>query len=164
LKLFAILLITLCVVLPVQKSFSQQRLFGLGIIAGEPTGFSAKLWTSHSTAFDFGLGWSIGGDRLGNYEGYYDGNSRIHFHMDYLLHSFNAVGLTEQYPIYYGIGLRFNTGGGYYNSLAVRFVAGLAWMPKETPIDMFVEFVPSLQLTSQSGFAIDSAIGVRYYF
>jgi hypothetical protein len=37
-------------------------------------------------------------------------------------------------------------------------------MPQDTPIDMFIEFVPSLQLTSKTGFAIDSALGTRYYF
>lgn len=155
---------TLCVSNLFSVTYAQQRKFGLGVIIGEPTGVSAKLWASPSSAFDFGLGWSIGGDRIGNYDGYYDGSSRIHFHFDYLLHVFNAIGSTEQYPIYYGIGARFNSGGGYYNSLAVRFVVGLAWLPRETPIDMFIEFVPSLQLTSKPGFAIDSALGVRYYF
>lgn len=150
--------------IPTQKSFSQQHKFGLGIIVGEPTGLSAKLWTSQTTAFDFGLGWSIGGDRIGNYDGYYNGGGRVHLHMDYLLHSFEAVGSTGRYPVYYGFGARLNSGGGYDNSLAIRFVAGLAWMPKDVPIDMFIEFVPSLQLTSQPGFAIDSVIGVRYYF
>ena len=42
---------------------AQDHGFGLGIIFGEPTGLSAKLWTSKVNAFDFGLGWSVGGDR-----------------------------------------------------------------------------------------------------
>jgi len=145
-------------------SSAQLHLFGLGASFGEPIGINAKLWVTPTNALDFGLGWSIGGDRIGTYGGNYNGSSRIHFHFDYLFHLFDAVGSTEQYPIYYGIGGRFNTGGGYYNSLAVRFVVGLAWMPRETSIDMFIEFVPSLQLTSEPGFAIDSALGVRYYF
>ena len=40
-----------------QDSLAQQRKFGLGVIIGEPTGLSAKLWTSSVNAFDFGLGW-----------------------------------------------------------------------------------------------------------
>ena len=164
LKNFRLILITLCILVSLDAIIAQQRSFGLGVMVGEPTGVSAVLWTSQSTAFDFGLGWSLGGDRIGGYDGNYNGGSRIHFHIDYLLHVFDAVGSTEEYPIYYGIGGRFNSGGGYYNSLAVRFVVGLAWMPRETPIDMFIEFVPSLQLTSKPGFALDSALGVRYYF
>jgi hypothetical protein len=42
-------------------------------------------------------------------------------------------------------------------------VLGFSWMPQEIPIDMFIEFVPSLQLTSKPGFAIDAALGARYY-
>jgi hypothetical protein len=147
-----------------KDSLAQQRSFGLGASIGEPTGINAKSWISQTTAFDLGVGWSIGGDRIATHDINYEGGSRIHFHFDYLLHVFDAVGSTGQYPIYYGIGARFNSGGGYYNSFAVRFVLGLAWMPRETSIDMFIEFVPSLQFTAGPGFAIDSAIGVRYYF
>lgn len=145
-------------------NYAQQRSFGLGIMLGEPSGVSAKLFTSKTTAFNFGIGLSIGGDRIGAYDGKYDGGSRIHFHADYLLHVYNAIGSTEQFPIYYGIGARINSGGGYSSSIAVRFVGGIAWMPRDIPIDLFIELVPSLQLTSQPGFAIDSAIGARYYF
>ena len=148
-----------------KETLAQPRQFGLGASVGEPVGVSAKLWVTPTNALDFGLGWSIGGDRIGGmYDGEYNGDSRIHFHFDYLFHLFDAVGSTGQYPVYYGIGGRFNTGGGYFNSLAVRFVSGFAWMPKETPIDLFIEFVPSYQLTSEPGWAIDSAIGIRYYF
>lgn len=142
---------------------AQEDKFALGVILGEPTGISAKLWTSTISAFDFGFGRSIGGDRINNNDIHFDGSSRYHIHFDYILHDFNAVGSTGNYPIYYGVGARFNSGGGYNNSLAVRFVVGLAWMPRDTPIDMFIEFVPSLQLTSKPGFAIDSALGLRYY-
>jgi hypothetical protein len=144
-------------------NYAQDGKLALGVILGEPTGLSAKLWTSNISAFDFGFGRSIGGDRINNNDIHFDGSSRYHFHFDYLLHDFSAVGSTGQYPIYYGVGARFNSGGGYDNSLAVRFVVGLAWMPHDTPIDMFIEFVPSLQLTSKPGFAIDSALGLRYY-
>ena len=164
LKHIQVLMITFCILVSFDVIIAQHRPFGMGVMFGEPTGFSAKLWTSNSSAFDFGLGWSIGGDRIGSYDGQYNGGSRMHFHVDYLLHQFDAIGTTGEYPVYYGIGARFNSGGGYYNSLAIRFVAGLAWMPHDTPIDLFVEFVPSLQLTSKPGFAIDSAIGARYYF
>lgn len=156
--------IALCLFLAVQGSVAQERKFGLGVIIGEPTGISAKLWTSPVNAFDFGLGWSMGGDRIGKFDGYYDGGSRVHFHIDYLWHSFEAIHSTEQFPLYYGIGGRINTGAGYNSSLAIRGVFGVAWLPRETPIDIFLEIVPSLQLTSSSGFGIDAGIGARYFF
>jgi hypothetical protein len=156
--------IALCLFLAVQVSVAQEHNFGLGVIIGEPTGISAKLWTSSVNAFDFGLGWSVGGDRIGKYDGHYNGGSRVHFHMDYLWHSFEAIHSTERFPLYYGFGGRINTGAGYSSSAAVRGVIGIAWMPRETPIDIFLEVVPSLQLTSSTGFAIDAGLGARYFF
>jgi len=156
--------IALCLFFAVQVSYAQERSFGLGVIIGEPTGLSAKLWTSPTTAFDFGLGWSVGGDRIGNYKGSYDGGSRVHFHMDYLWHSFESIHSSERFPLYYGFGGRVNSGAGYDASAAVRGVFGIAWMPHATPIDVFLELVPSLQLTSSTGFAIDAGLGARYFF
>jgi len=157
-------IIVLCLFLVVQRSVAQERTFGLGVIIGEPTGISAKLWTSHVNAFDFGLGWSIGGDRIGKYNGNYNGGSRVHFHMDYLWHAFEVIHSTERFPLYYGIGGHINSGGGYDGSVAVRGVFGIVWLPPNTPIDVFLELVPSLQLTSSSGFGIDAGVGARYFF
>ena len=169
-KRFYLTAIAVCLLLGAQESIAQQREygvgnnFGLGLIIGEPTGVSAKLWTSSSTAFDFGLGWSMGGDRIGRYDGFYDGGSRVHFHMDYLWHSFEAIRSTERFPLYYGIGGRLNSGAGYRSSAAVRGVFGIAWLPRETLIDVFLEIVPSLQLSPSSGFGMDAGIGARYFF
>jgi len=156
--------IALCLFLVVQGSVAQDRGFGLGVIFGEPTGISAKLWTSSVNALDFGLGWSVGGDRIGNYKGTYDRGSRIHFHMDYLWHAFEAIRSSERFPLYYGVGGRINSGAGYDESVAIRGVFGIAWLPHNTPIDVFLEVVPSLQLISSTGFNIDGGIGVRYFF
>jgi hypothetical protein len=142
---------------------AQDSGFGLGLILGEPTGLSAKLWTSNINAFDFGLGLSVGGDRISKNHVYND-NGRIHFHMDYLWHSFNAISSTERFPLYYGFGARFNSGGGYDESIGLRGVFGIAWLPRSTPIDVFLELVPVLQLTSSAGFGIDAGVGIRYFF
>ena len=142
---------------------AQDQGFGLGIILGEPTGLSAKLWTSKYNALDFGLGVGLGGDRI-NYKGNYDNSGRIHFHMDYLWHSFNAISSTEKFPLYYGFGGRFNTGGGYDGSLGIRGVVGIAWFPRNTPIDVFFELVPVFQVTPLTGLGVDAGIGIRYFF
>ena len=163
-KHFYFAVIALCLVFIVQESVAQGRSFGLGIIIGEPTGLSAKLWTSSTTAFDFGFGWSVGGDRIGKYNGTYDGGGRVHVHVDYLWHSFDVIHSAEQVQFYYGLGGRLNNGAGYNSSLAIRGVLGAAWFPDETPIDVFLELVPSLQVTSSTGIGIDAGIGARYYF
>jgi hypothetical protein len=163
-KHFSYAIIACCMIFAVQESAAQDRRFGLGVIIGEPTGLSAKLWTSPLTAWDFGLGWSMGGDRIGNYNGTYNNGDRVHFHMDYLWHSFDAIRSAERFPLYYGIGGRINSGAGYDASFAIRGVFGIAWMPHNTPIDIFLELAPSLQLTSSVGFGIDAGFGARYYF
>jgi len=158
--LYSLIFATILLIKPVT---AQDRGFGLGVILGEPTGVSAKLWTSKDNAFDFGLGVSIGGDRI-SYTGNYNNGSRIHFHMDYLWHSFNAISSSENFPLYYGIGARLNSGGGYDGSIGVRGVFGIAWFPHSTPIDIFFELVPVLQITSSFGFGIDAGLGIRYFF
>jgi hypothetical protein len=157
-------IIVLSLFFAVQGSIAQERKFGLGVIIGEPTGISAKLWTSQVNAFDFGLGWSMGGDRIGSYNGTYNNGTRAHFHMDYLWHLFDTVHSTEHFPLYYGVGGRINSGAGYDASIAIRGVFGIAWLPHHTPIDIFLELAPSLQLTSSAGFGIDAGFGIRYYF
>jgi hypothetical protein len=163
-KRSCVIIIVLCSILAAQGSVAQDRGFGLGLIVGEPTGLSAKLWTSQVNAFDFGLGWSVGGDRIAKHEESYDGSTRIHFHMDYLWHSFEAIHSSERFPLYYGVGGRINSGGGYETSVAIRGVFGIEWMPHNTPIDVFLELVPSLQLTSSTGFGMDAGLGARYFF
>jgi hypothetical protein len=163
-KHYRYVVIVCCLLLAFQGSETQVRRFGLGVIIGEPAGISAKLWTSNITAFDFGLGWSVGGDRMGRYDYYYNGPNRVHIHMDYLWHSFDAIHSSERFPLYYGIGGRVNSGAGYDASAAVRGVLGIAWLPRKIPIDIFLEFVPMFQLTSSSGLGIDAGVGVRYFF
>ncbi|MHC1738874.1 MAG: hypothetical protein AB9882_12790 [Ignavibacteriaceae bacterium] len=142
---------------------AQDHGFGLGLILGEPTGLSAKLWTSKINAFDFGLGVAVGGDRI-KYNGNYNNGSRIHFHMDYLWHAFNAISAAERFPLYYGIGGRYNSGGGYDGSFGIRGVFGIAWFPHSTPIDVFLELVPVFQVTPLTGLGIDAGVGIRYFF
>jgi len=136
----------------IQVSVAQESGFGLGVIIGEPTGISAKLWTSPVNAFDFALGWST---REGN---------QTNFHMDYLWHSFGAIHSSGRFPLYYGLGGRLMTGPDNDGSVAVRGVIGIAWMPYNTPIDIFLEVAPTIQLTSSTGFSIDAGIGARFFF
>jgi hypothetical protein len=163
-KYYRYAVIACCLFFAFQESEAQVHPFGLGVIIGEPAGISAKLWTSNHTAFDFGLGWSVGGDRMGRYNYYYNGPNRVHIHMDYLWHSFNAIHSSEQFPLYYGIGGRINSGASYDASAAVRGVLGIAWLPREVPIDLFIELIPMLQLSPSSYFGIDAGVGARFFF
>ncbi|MFA6467631.1 MAG: hypothetical protein WCW35_01955 [Bacteroidota bacterium] len=159
------LLLVLSIFIAIQCSQGQSRNFGIGLIIGEPTGISAKLWTTSENAFDFGFGWSMDGNGMGRYDDryYYNDRSRVHFHMDYLWHAFSAIHSGQQFPLYYGIGGSVNSGSGYASTVAVRGVFGISWLPRDTPVDVFLELVPTLRLTNTSGLYIGAGFGARYY-
>ena len=141
--LFSIIFIT--------QIYSQDRGTGLGIIIGEPTGFSFKHWTSSTTAFDAAIAWS------------FINEGAFHIHVDYLLHSFRLIDVPEgKLPFYYGIGGRLKTSDK--TRLGVRVPLGLAYLFQTAPIDIFLEVVPILDFIPKTDFRINAALGARYYF
>jgi hypothetical protein len=133
-------------------SFAQSNGFGLGIMVGEPTGISAKYWTTSSTAFDFGLGYS------------FERNSRMHLHADYLFHVKGLFNTTENISLYYGPGARLRLVENGKSRLGARFDVGLVWIPRNSPIDVFLEIAPLLDIIPETDFSINGGIGVRYFF
>lgn len=160
-KLFGKILLIILII-SISGVEAQNGKFGLGVIIGDPTGISAKLWTSPKNASILGVGWSIDEYRFRGRD--YGNSSRLHIHLDYLWHSFNAINTNGQFPLFYGIGGRINTGPQYSGTLGVRGVVGIKWFPKETPLDIFLEIAPTLYLISSTGIGIDAGIGARYYF
>ena len=130
---------------------AQGKGFGLGVIFGEPTGVSAKGWTSPRNAFDAGLAWSFRGD------GY------VHAHMDYLWHFGDVTTTDERVLPYVGIGGRV---GGRNNSAiaGVRVPFGITWIPTNSRVDVFLEIAPILDLTPETDISANGGIGVRFYF
>lgn len=124
---------------------------GLGLIVGEPTGVSFKYWTGSTTAIDAALAWS-----------FIDGGA-FHIHGDYLFHNMRLISVPEGLlPFYYGIGARIKTAND--TKLGVRVPLGLAYLFQSAPVDIFLEIVPILDLTPKTDFAINAALGARYYF
>lgn len=133
---------------------------GLGVMVGEPTGVSLKAWTSGTTAFDVGLAWSFGR---------YDA---INVHADYLWHHFDALSDDidqGQLPVYYGIGGRLVFADDYPNPgdnnavLGVRGPVGIEYLFEESPVGVFLEVAPILNLAPSTDFDVDGALGVRFY-
>jgi len=134
-------------------SSAQTDGFGLGIIAGQPTGLSAKYWLSSSNALDFALGYS--------FEKY----SRMSLHVDYLFHTRNLFNTSENISLHYGPGGRLRlVEDGEKSRLGVRFDVGLTWIPRNSPVDVFLEIAPLLDIIPETKFSFNSGIGVRYYF
>jgi hypothetical protein len=130
---------------------AQRDGYGLGIILGEPTGFSFKGWIDGKSAIDAGLAWSFLHE------------TSLHIHVDYLLHTTNVT-KRKDIPAYYGIGGRIKTEGHGGDRIGVRIVGGLVYYLPESPIDIFGEIAPILDFAPETDFQINVGIGMRYYF
>lgn len=128
---------------------AQDNGLGLGIILGEPTGFSAKIWTSPRMAIDAGIAWSL------NETGY----PRVH--ADLLWHREVWEVVRGRLPLYYGVGaklLMFSELG-----FGIRVPVGIAYDLEEAPVDIFLELVPGLKLLPGTTIDLDLAVGARYF-
>ncbi len=131
--------------------------FGLGLIVGEPTGLSWKLWQGDSRAWDGAVAWSFIDD------GY------LRVHADYLWHDFSLIPVERgQLPFYFGVGGTLWSGNrAHYDksfNLGVRGVAGLEYIFPEAPVDIFLELAPTLGLVPETGFDIQGGLGARIFF
>ncbi|HKI47509.1 MAG TPA: DUF3996 domain-containing protein [Balneolales bacterium] len=130
---------------------AQNSGFGLGIILGEPTGISAKAWTTNTTAFDGAIAWSTGRE------------DAVYVHMDYLIHNFNIIQVQRgQLPFYFGLGVRARLANNA--RVGIRVPLGLDYLFARNPLDIFFEIVPVLNLVPDTNFGVDAGIGIRYFF
>ena len=133
-------------------SSAQKEGFGLGIIVGEPTGFSLKKWLSPKTALDAAIAWSFARE------------SSLHIHADYLIHAFDEFDTKESVPLYYGIGGRLKSSKGGDARLGLRGVIGIGYFFREAPIDLFFELAPILDVAPTTELSINGGFGARYFF
>jgi hypothetical protein len=141
------ILVVVCVLF--MSSTYAQKSFGIGIILGEPTGLSAKLWTGSSNAFDFAAAWS------------FEGSGHFLFQADYVWHSSLAKASSGGLALYYGIGGRVVFADD--PNIGVRIPIGLDYIFSSAPIDIFLEVVPALDLTPSTDFDLNGGIGVRFW-
>ncbi len=127
---------------------------GIGIIFGEPTGVSFKYWTGKTIAIDMAAAWSFA-----------DGSS-FQIQGDLLFHSFDLFHVdTGRMALYYGFGGRFKTKDENGDAkLSFRVPIGISYEFQRTPVEIFVELAPMLDLTPKTQGAIGGGIGFRYYF
>jgi len=135
--------------------------FGLGLILGEPSGLSAKLFLDARHALDFALDYSLV-------------DAGLYAHADYLLHftggRIRDGGVHRLVP-YAGVGGMVglhdrDKGRGHDRdgALGARIPLGIAWMPTSFPIDVFLEVVPGIFLLPETDPGLDASLGLRYFF
>ena len=124
---------------------------GLGIILGEPTGISFKMWSSETVGFDAGAAWS------------FVDSSFFQIHGDMLFHNYNIFKVdTGKMALFYGFGARIKFADDTIVSL--RVPVGISYEFEKTPIELFLEIVPMLDLVPATEVDIAGGIGFRYYF
>ena len=135
--------------------------FGAGIIVGEPTGICFKQWLGYKNALDFAAAWS------------FDEEAAFQFHMDYLFHKYFVILTSEDkvvggIPLYVGVGGRLKLEDDDKHDddilLGVRFPLGISYVFADTPVDVFAEIVPIMDVAPETDFRLNGAIGFRYYF
>lgn len=141
-----------------------QEGFGIGVIVGEPTGLSLKTWLNNTHAVDVGLAWS------------FSENESLQFHANYLIHDFNLLRPADfegRVGVYYGVGGRIklsengDEGRGRNREdtlVGIRIPLGVAYHFPRSPVDLFGEFVPVVDLAPDTDFDLNLAIGARLYF
>ena len=127
--------------------------FGLGIIAGEPTGISGKLFVSNTNAIQAAAAWSFSGD------------TDFHLQADYLYHFDSLIPVKNgRAPIFAGLGARVKFRENKDNQIGIRIPVGVAYHFADAPFDIFVEIVPILELAPDTEFNMEGALGGRFYF
>jgi hypothetical protein len=124
----------------------------LGVILGEPTGLSAKYWTSRVNALDFGAAWS------------FQRNGQFHFHCDYLFHNYEFFQVDPgKLPIYFGIGgrVRFDDDD---SRIGLRLVLGAEYLTDAYPMSVFFEIAPIVDFAPETEADLNGGIGMRYVF
>ena len=128
-----------------------QGTFGLGIIIGEPTGVSAKLWVSERSAFVADAAWSFSDE------------AALTLVADYLLHNLDLINVEKgQLPVYFGVGGRVKFESE--SKVGIRIPVGIAYIFDGMPLDAFFEIAPLLDLVPDTEFELNAAIGIRYFF
>jgi hypothetical protein len=127
---------------------------GLGMMIGEPTGVSFKHWTSPKNAFDVGLAWSFAGR----------GDDEIQVHADYLWHTplKSADAALRRTNFYIGVGgrVRFENDTRF----GARVPLGFSHFIKDTPLDVFFEVAPIMDLAPETEVSANGGLGLRYFF
>ena len=123
---------------------------GIGIVIGEINGLSLKNWISYNNALQFDATWNL------NYGGIGVGAA-------YLIHNFHLLEADyNKFPMYFGIKgwVDFAPGGV---EAGIQVPLGISWVPRNAPIDVFLQIEPGISVIPAVAFAPGWGLGIRYW-
>lgn len=130
--------------------YAEGQNFGIGVIAGEPTGISAKMYLGQNEAVDAAASWSFK-------------NEIIYLHADYLHHFPGALGKDlKDFTLYAGIGGLLQLGNT--SAFGARVPVGINYFLPDFPLEIFIEIGPAILLFPETEFEFTGGIGARYYW
>lgn len=142
---------------PAAHAASARSGFGLGLVLGEPTGLTAKLWLDDSSALQFHLSWDFT-------------DAAVVLSGDYLYH-LDVLGVhTPDLDLLLTLGGGVKVGQHTQRAneeplfVGLRVPVGLSMPFKAMPLELFLEAVPGVRLLSKVGFDIDLGLGARWFF
>ncbi len=134
-----------------------ERRFGLGLVAGDPTGVTGKFYLANNLAIDGYASWSFIDESLTL--------------MSNLLYTFAHLPIDSsslQFPVYLGAGARLGFDKGGKNDdktlFGARIPVGTAIHWDEINLEVYAEIAPGVEMIPQSEFDLTGGIGIRYYF
>ena len=133
---------------------TQHRPFGIGIVLGEPSGFTGKLFFDGNNAMQLHVGYGIGH------------RGRLVLALDYLFHIRNVLPRPNnagRFEPYLGLGLRLGV-RDHDPLLGVRIPAGLALLFEAFPVELFIEVAVGIGLIPSTAIIVDGGLGARFYF
>ena len=143
--------ILLAVLLSGTGAAAQDSGVGIGLVLGDPTGVSGKMWIAGNSAVDAAAAWSFGQ------------TSAIHFHIDYLYHLLSLLKVPKgKLPFYFGVGGRVKLETDI--RIGVRVPVGIAYIFETVPLDIFLEIAPIVDLYPGTAFTANACLGIRYFF
>lgn len=130
---------------------AQPKNLSIGVILGQPTGLSAKLWLSQTSAVDLAAAWNF--LPVGS----------LYLQADYLYHIYHLFNVKKgKLPIYFGVGgsvaLQPTT------TIGLRVPVGLEYLFPDAPLDLFVEVGFGISLYPATQFQGSGGVGIRYTF
>jgi hypothetical protein len=139
--------------LATQVMAAERKPFGVGVIAGQPTGITFKLMLNDIHGIDFGGGWRTSGD------------NEYHIYGDYLYHLNNLVTVSKgELPFYVGLGARYLIRDDRDDKFGLRLPVGVEYLFENVPLGAFAEVVPVLNLSPDTDFDLEGGIGIRFFF
>lgn len=139
-----------------------QYRYGIGVILGEPTGFTGKYWLNNKEAYDLSVSFRF--------------SSYLYLSGAYLYHNYDVFRKMEDpgsAALYYGGGFRFIADSDHhfrkhyeedtYDALfGLRGTVGVSYIIPNQPFEVFIELSPIMNITPATDLDFSAGVGARF--